>query len=182
MNAENQNHEIPPEVEIPEEKAAPRDIEIEALKEEVAQSKDRLLRLAAEMENLRKRTEREKAEATLYAATSFARDLLSVADNLGRALEALPEAERNDAGEIEKNLIAGVEMTQRDLLNIFQRHGIRKLETLGQKFDPNFHQAIYEVPTAENPPGIVIQEMQAGYAVGDRCLRPAMVGVSKAES
>lgn len=160
----------------------PRDVELEALREEVAQGKDRLLRLAAEMENLRKRTDREKAEATLYAATNFARDLLSVSDNLGRALEALPQDERDQAGEIEKNLITGVEMTQRDLLNVFQRHGIRRLETVGQKFDPNFHQAIFEVPTSEKPPGIVMQEMQAGYAVGDRCLRPAMVGVSKAGS
>jgi molecular chaperone GrpE len=161
--------------------ADPKDVEIAALKDEVAASKDRLLRLAAEMENLRKRTEREKAEATLYAATNFARDLLSVSDNLGRALQALPQEERDRAGEIEKNLIAGVEVTERELLQVFQRHGIKKLETVGQKFDPNYHQAIYEIPTSEKPPGIVMQEMQAGYAVGDRCLRPAMVGVSKAE-
>jgi molecular chaperone GrpE len=159
----------------------PRDAEIAALKDEVAVSKDRLLRLAAEMENLRKRTEREKAEATLYAATNFARDLLTVSDNLGRALQALPAEERDRAGEAEQNLISGVEVTERELLQVFQRHGIRKLETVGQKFDPNFHQAIFEVPTSEKPPGIVMQELQPGYAVGDRCLRPAMVGVSKAE-
>ena len=160
----------------------PRDAEIAALKDEVAASKDRLLRLAAEMENLRKRTEREKAEATLYAASNFARDLLSVADNLGRALAALPAEERDHAGQIEKNLIIGVEVTERELLQVFQRHGIRKIETVGQKFDPNYHQAIFEVPTAEKPPGIVMQELQSGYAVGERCLRPAMVGVSKAEN
>ena len=159
----------------------PKDVEIIMLKDEVAAAKDRLLRLAAEMENLRKRTEREKAEATLYAATNFARDLLSVADNLGRALQALPQEERDRAGEIEKNLIAGVEVTERELLNVFQRHGIRKIETVGVKFDPNFHQAIFEVPTSEKPPGIVMQELQSGYQVGERCLRPAMVGVSKAE-
>ena len=181
MTAENQNPETPPEAEAPEAEVDPREVEVAGLREEVAQTKDRLLRMAADMENLRKRTEREKAEATLYAATNFARDLLSVADNLGRALEALPQEERDEAGEIEQNLITGVEMTQRDLQNVFQRHGIRRLETVGQKFDPNFHQAIYEVPTSEKPPGIVMQEMQAGYAVGDRCLRPAMVGVSKAE-
>jgi molecular chaperone GrpE len=166
---------------LPPEAQDPRDDEIAGLKDEVAQGKDRLLRLAADMENLRKRTEREKAEATLYAATNFARDLLSVADNLRRALEALTQEERDRAGEVETNLIAGVEVTERELLNVFQRHGIRKLDVVGQKFDPNFHQAIYEVPTSEKPPGIVMQEMQAGYAVGDRCLRPAMVGVSKAE-
>lgn len=159
----------------------PRDAELAAAREEAAAAKDRLLRLAAEMENLRKRTEREKAEATLYAATNFARDLLSVADNLGRALQSLTAEERERAGEIERNLIAGVELTERELINIFQRHGIRKLETVGQKFDPNFHQAVYEVPTKEKPPGTVMQEMQSGYAVGDRCLRPAMVGVAKAE-
>ena len=181
MSEDNQIPEALEEVTAPEAVVDPRDAAIEELKDEVAQSKDRLLRLAAEMENLRKRTDREKAEATLYAATNFARDLLSVADNLRRALEALPQDEREHAGEIENNLIAGVEVTERELANVFQRHGIRRLETLGQKFDPNFHQAIYEVPTSENPPGIVMQEMQAGYAVGDRCLRPAMVGVSKAE-
>ncbi|MDE2445717.1 MAG: nucleotide exchange factor GrpE [Alphaproteobacteria bacterium] len=159
----------------------PKDVEIASLKDEVAGGKDRLLRLAAEMENLRKRTEREKAEATLYAATNFARDLLSVADNLGRALQALPHEERDRAGEAEKNLIAGVELTERDLLAIFARHGIRKIETVGAKFDPNYHQAIFEVPTKEKPPGIVMQELQSGFQVGERCLRPAMVGVSKAE-
>jgi len=160
----------------------PRDAEIAALKEEVGALKDRLLRLAAEMENLRKRTEREKAEATLYAATNFARDLLSIADNLGRALQALTAEERERAGEIERNLIAGVEVTERDLANVFQRHGIRKIEAVGQKFDPNYHQAMFEVPTSEKPPGTVMQELQAGYAVGERCLRPALVGVAKAES
>ncbi len=173
-----------PEAEIEEavEEAVvdPRDAEVTKLKEEVASTKDRLLRLAAEMENLRKRSDREKAEATLYAATNFARDLLPVADSMGRALQALPQEERDHAGEIERNLITGVEMTERELHNVFQRHGIKKIEAVGQKFDPNFHQAIFEVPTDEKPPGTVMQEMQAGYAVGDRCLRPAMVGVAKA--
>jgi molecular chaperone GrpE len=171
------------EMESPME-AAPtdeRDEEIIVLKEEAAALKDRLLRMAAEMENLRKRTEREKAEATLYAASNFARDLLSVADNLSRALQALPSDERDSAGEIEKNLIAGVEVTERELLNVFQRHGIRRIEAVGQKFDPNFHQAMFEIPTNEKPPGTVMQELQSGYAVGERCLRPSLVGVSKAE-
>ena len=181
MSEDNQLPETPEEADAPEVVVDPRDVEIDDLREEVAQSKDRLLRLAAEMENLRKRTDREKAEATLYAASNFARDLLTVADNLGRALQALPEEERDHAGTIEKNLIIGVEATERELHNVFQRHGIKKINTVGHKFDPNFHQAIFEVPTAEKPPGIVMQEMQAGYQVGDRCLRPAMVGVSKTE-
>lgn len=157
-----------------------RDAEIAGLKDEAASLKDRLLRLAAEMENTRKRLEREKAEGILYAATNFARDLLSVPDNLARALQALPPEERERAGEIERNLIAGVEVTERELLNVFQRHGIRKIEAVGQKFDPNFHQAMFEVPTSEKPPGTVMQELQSGYAVGERCLRPALVGVAKA--
>jgi molecular chaperone GrpE len=161
--------------------ADPRDEEIAGLHEETANLKDRLLRLAAEMENLRKRTEREKAEATLYAATNFARDLLSVADNLGRAVQAVSEDDRTRADEHTKNLISGVEVVERELNQVFQRHGIRKIEAVGAKFDPNMHQAIFEVPTAEKPPGIVMQELQSGYAVGERCLRPAMVGVSKAE-
>src|SRR5215207_297554 len=122
---------------------------VDALKEENAQLKDKLLRTLADMENLRKRTEREKAEATLYAASNFARDLLSVADNLGRALQALPAEEREQAGEVEKNLIAGVEVTGGELLNVCQRQGIRRIEAVGQRFDPNFHQAMFEIPTSE---------------------------------
>jgi molecular chaperone GrpE len=164
----------------PEQQPDPRDAEIVALKEEAGGLKDRLLRLAAEMDNLRKRSEREKAEATLYAATNFARDLLSVADNMRRALDAVSPEAREAADEITKNLLSGVEVTERELLNVFQRYGIRKLETVGEKFDPNYHQAMFEVPTAEVPPGTVVQEMQAGYAIGERCLRPALVGVAKA--
>lgn len=159
----------------------PRDEQIAALTEEVAGLKDRMLRLAADMDNLRKRAEREKSEAILYAATNFARDLLSVPDNLGRALATVSPEAREHADEVTKNLLAGVEVTERELLNTFQRHGIRKIETLGQKFDPNMHQALFEVPTNEQPPGFVVQEMQSGFAIGDRCLRPAMVGVAKAE-
>jgi molecular chaperone GrpE len=159
----------------------PRDIEIAQLKEEAAQYKDRLLRTAADMENLRKRAEREKAEATLYAATNFARDLLGVADNMQRALAAVTPEAREAADEATRNLLAGIELTEKDLLNVFQRYGIRKVETVGAKFDPNFHQALFEMPTSEHPPGTVVQEMQSGFAIGERCLRPAMVGVAKAE-
>ena len=160
----------------------PSDIEIAQLKEEAAPCKDRLLRTAADMENLRKRAEREKAEATLYAATNFARDLLSVADNMSRALAAMPAEAREDAADdATKNLLAGIELTERELLNVFERYNIRKVETVGAKFDPNFHQALFEMPTKDHPPGTVVQEMQSGFAIGDRCLRPAMVGVAKAE-
>lgn len=165
---------LPPDAEA-------REAEMTALKEEVAAAKDRLLRFAAEAENTRKRLEREKAEATLYAATNFARDLLGVADSLSRALAAVPPEERDIIDDVMRKFLDGIELTERELLSVFQRHNIRKLETVGQKFDPNFHQAMFEVPTSEKPPGTVMQEVQAGYAVGDRCLRPALVGVAKAE-
>ena len=159
-----------------------RDVEIAALHEEVTGTKDSMLRLAADMENLRKRMEREKAEATLYAASNFARDLLSVADSLQRTLAAVPADERNIIDDIMKKFLDGIEMTERELLNVFQRHNIRKLETIGEKFNPNFHQAMFEVPTSERPSGTIMQEVQSGYAVGERCLRPALVGVAKAEA
>ena len=158
-----------------------RDLEIVQLKEEAGALKDRLLRTAADMENLRKRAEREKAEATLYSATNFARDLLSVADNMSRALAAVPADVREQADEATKNLLAGVELTERELLKVFERYNIRKVETVGAKFDPHVHQALFEVPTKDHPPGTVVQEMQSGFAIGERCLRPAMVGVAKAE-
>jgi molecular chaperone GrpE len=158
-----------------------RDLEIVQLKEEAGALKDRLLRTAADMDNLRKRAEREKAEATLYAATNFARDLLSVADNMQRALAAMPAEAREEADDATKNLLAGVELTERELLKVFERYNIRKVETVGAKFDPNMHQALFEMPTKDHPPGTVVQEMQSGFAIGDRCLRPAMVGVAKAE-
>ena len=180
---ENPAPEAAPEAEAVQDAAGidARDLEIATLKEEAAQFKDRLLRTAADMENLRKRAEREKAEATLYAATNFARDLLSVADNMQRALAAVTPEAREQADEATKNLLAGVEMTERELLKVFERYNIRKVETVGAKFDPNVHQALFEVPTKDHPPGTVVQEMQSGFAIGDRCLRPAMVGVSKAE-
>ncbi len=134
------------------------------------------------MENLRKRAERERAEATLYAATNFARDLLSVSDNMSRALAAVSPDARENADEMTKNLLAGVELTERELLKVFERYNIRKVETVGAKFDPNFHQALFEVPTKDHPPGTVVQEMQSGFAIGERCLRPAMVGVAKARA
>lgn len=153
---------------------------IDALKAENTDLKDRLLRTLADMENLRKRAEREKAEATLYAATNFARDLLSVGDNFSRALASVGGEKREMADEATKNLLAGIEVTERELLNVFERHGIRRVDAMGQKFDPNMHQAMFEVPTADQPPGTVVQVMQDGYAIGGRCLRPSLVGVSKA--
>lgn len=153
---------------------------IDLLKSENADLKDRLLRTLADIENLRKRADREKAEATLYAATDFARDLLGVADSFSRALAAVPSENRVLANDVTKSLLAGVEVTERELQKVFERHGIRRLDPIGEKFDPYFHQAMFEVPTSDQPTGTVVQVVQSGYAIGERCLRPALVGVAKA--
>jgi molecular chaperone GrpE len=157
----------------------PRDEEIVRLKEEAGQLKDQLLRSLADLDNLRKRAERERAEATLYAATNFARDILTVSDNLSRALDMAHADALREASEPIRNLIAGVEVTNREMLNVFERHGIKRIDPLGEKFDPNLHQAVFEVPTRDAPPGTVVQVLQAGFTIGDRVLRPAMVGVAR---
>jgi len=152
---------------------------IEALRAENADLRDKYLRLAAEMDNLRRRTERDVKDAKSYSVASFARDMLAVSDNLNRALEAIP-AEALEAGEAGlKALAEGVEMTERSMLASLERHGVRKLDPIGEKFDPHFHQAIFEVPNPDVPNGTVVQVVQAGYVIGDRVLRPAMVGVAK---
>jgi molecular chaperone GrpE len=179
---ENVNLEAMADELLADNELDPLEQEVVSLREEVAATKDRLLRFAAEAENTKKRLEREKAEATLYAASNFAKDLLGVADTLSRTLAAVPPEERDIIDDVMKKFLIGIEMTERELLNVFQRHNLRKLETVGQKFDPNFHQALFEVPTSEKPPGTVMQEIQSGYVVGERCLRPALVGVAKAES
>ncbi|MHB2267237.1 nucleotide exchange factor GrpE [Aliihoeflea sp. PC F10.4] len=141
--------------------------------------KDRALRIAADMENLRRRTQREVADAKSYAVANFARDMLSVNDNMRRALDAIPaEAKGSDDAGF-KSLIDGVEMTERDMLAALERHGVRKLSPEGERFDPNFHQAMFEVPNTEVPNNTVVQVVQTGYVIGERVLRPAMVGVSK---
>lgn len=152
---------------------------VEALKAENADLRDRFLRLAAEMDNLRRRTDREIKDAKSYAVTSFARDMLAVSDNLRRAIETLPDDARAAADATLTALIEGVEMTERGMLSTLERHGVRKIDAEGQKFDPNFHQAMFEVPNADVPNNTVVQVVQAGYAIGERVLRPAMVGVAK---
>jgi len=152
---------------------------IEVLKAENDDLRDRALRTMAEMENLRRRTEKEIKDARQYAVSGFARDMLTVSDNLRRALEALPEDDRRNADAGIASLIEGVEMIERDLLNQLEKNGVKKLEPEGQKFDPNFHQAMFEVPNTEVPNNTVVQVVQAGYVIGERVLRPAMVGVSK---
>ena len=152
---------------------------IEALNAENSQLKDRVLRTLAEMENLRRRTEREVSDAKTYGVTGFARDMLTVVDNLARALEHLPAEARASADPAIRSVIDGVELTARDLEAALGRHGVRKLDPQGQKFDPNFHQAIFEAPDETVPSGTVSQVVQTGWTIGDRVLRPAMVGVSK---
>lgn len=153
--------------------------ELDALRAENSDLKDQLLRLAAEMENLRKRTARDVHDARSYSVANFARDMLSVSDNLRRALEAIP-AEALANGEAGfKSLAEGVEMTERSMMSALERHGVKKIEPLNQRFDPNFHQAMFEIPNADVPHNTVLQVAQSGFVIGDRMLRPALVGVSK---
>src|SRR3954467_165933 len=149
------------------------------LAKEAADLKDRLLRTLAEMENLRRRTEREVADARAYGVTNFARDILAVADNMERALKALDDELRDKAEAGVKALLDGVELTERELIKVMEKHGVKKIEPQGQKFDPNLHQAMLEIPDASVPAGTVVQIMQPGYTIGERVLRPALVGVSK---
>jgi len=152
---------------------------IEALNAENSQLKDRVLRTLAEMENLRRRTEREVNDAKAYGVSTFARDMLTVVDNLSRALEHLPAEARASAEPAIRSMVEGVELTARDLEAVLGRHGVKRLDPKGQKFDPNLHQAIFEAPDETVPAGTVSQVVQTGWTIGDRVLRPAMVGVSK---
>ena len=157
----------------------PEEGSMEALVKEAADMRDKMLRTLAEMENLRKRTAREVADARAYGITGFARDVLDIADNLQRALDAVPSETRELADPVLKALIEGVELTERSLLNALEKNGVKKFDPSGGKFDPNFQQAMYEVPDASVPPGTVVQVVQAGYMIGDRVLRPALVAVAK---
>lgn len=152
---------------------------VEALTKEAAEARDRMLRTLAEMENLRKRTTKEVADARIYGITSFARDVLDIADNLQRALDAVPQETRDAADPGLKALIEGVELTEKSLHNALEKNGVKKLAPEGEKFDPNFHQAMFEVPDPSVPTGTVVQVVQSGYKIGERILRPALVGVAK---
>ena len=153
---------------------------VETLARENAEAKDKVLRTLAEMENLRRRTEREVADTRHYSIASFARDILAVADNMDRALQALDAELRETANPAIKTLLDGVELTERELLKVLEKHGVKKFEPQqGEKFDPNLHQAMYEVPDPAQPAGTVAQVVQPGYMIGERMLRPALVGVAK---
>ena len=150
----------------------------QTLEQEVSTLKDQLLRALAEVENVRRRAQREREDVSKYAVSNFAKDLLPVADNLRRALEAAP-VEAREGDDVLKNLAVGVEATERQLAAAFERVGIRKIEPLGETFDPNFHQVMFEVENTGRPAGTVVQVLQAGYTIHGRLLREAMVGVAK---
>lgn len=158
------------EMEEAEAEASPED--------RIRDLKDQLLRALAEAENTRRRARREREDTAKYAIANFARDVLAVSDNLARALEAVPEDARA-GNDVVETLYQGVELTQRELRTAMDRHGIRPVDPLGEKFDHNFHQAMFEVERPDTEPGVVVEVMQLGYVIGERLLRPAMVGVAK---
>jgi molecular chaperone GrpE len=149
------------------------------LAQAAAEARDRALRALAEMENMRRRTEKEVADAKSYGIAAFARDMLTVGDNLRRALDAVPADLKASAESGAKAFLDGLDLTERELLKALEKHGVRKLEPQGQKFDPNLHQAMFEVPDPSVPNGTVVNVVQAGYVIGERVLRPALVGIAK---
>ncbi len=146
---------------------------------EIADLKDKLLRTLADMENLRRRAQKDREDALKYASANFARDMLSVADNLRRAIESIPEDGDPDGAAL-VGFIEGIALTEKDLLSALERHKIQKIEPMGEKFDPQFHEALFEIPTNDAPSGTVMQVIETGYIIHDRLLRPAKVGIAKA--
>ena len=179
MSADNDNDDLPEDRPYPAEADGLAE-ELSGLRAEVEAQKDRALRALAEVENVRKRLERERDESRTYSVTRFARDMLTVADNLNRALAAFPPEARAKADDSLKAILDGVEATARELGAALGRHGVKPIQAEGQRFDPNLHQAIAEVPTRDSQPGTVVNVVQPGYLIGDRLLRPAMVTVAKA--
>ena len=171
-----------PESEAPEADAAGEaNEEVAALKAEIAELKDRAQRAVADAENTRRRAEREKKDASQYAVANFARDMLQVADNFARAIQACPAEARETAAPQLKAVIEGVEATDRQLMATLERYGIKPIETANAKFDPNLHQAIAEVPGRGKPAGTIVDVVQVGYVIGERLLRPSMVTVARAD-
>lgn len=152
---------------------------IGALQDELEQARDQRMRGVAEMENLRRRTAREVADAKKFAVSSFARELLSVSDNLTRALSVVDDEEKAAASQVWQNLLEGVQMTERELLTVMEKNGVQRIDPLGERFDPNKHQAMFEVPDPSQTSGMVVQVVAPGFMIGERVLRPAMVGVTK---
>jgi molecular chaperone GrpE len=176
------NQDYMPETEPANDTGTPEGDELPVLKADNAELKDRLLRALADAENTRRRAERDRLDASQYAVTKFARDILAVADNFARAIEACPAEARESASPQVKAVIEGVEVTERQLLATLEQHGVKPIDTSDGKFDPNFHQAIAEVAGEGKPPGNIVNVVQTGYVIGDRLLRPAMVTVARREA
>ena len=179
LKATAANDPAPVDLETPEDgsgREAPDPVaQLEAEKTDL---KEKLLRTLADMENLRRRTEREVADARTYAVTNFARDMLTVADNFQRAIGSVP-ADAREGDPALQALVEGIELTDREMLKTLERYGVKRLDPEGEKFDPNLHQAMFEVPNPDVPNGTVVQVVQTGYVIGERVLRPALVGVAK---
>jgi len=194
VNDQDKNNQDIPEAandaETPEEEVVEQEVS-EAVKtgsgadgdmtaeEEVAELKDKLLRTLADMENLRRRSQKDREDALKYSSANFARDMLSVADNLRRAIDSIPEDGDPDGAAL-VGFIEGISLTEKELLSTLERHGIRKIDPMGEKFDPQFHEAMFEIPSAEAENGTVLQVVEVGYVIHDRLLRPAKVGIAKA--
>tara|TARA_Y100000996_G_C22391653_1_gene589391 strand:- start:45 stop:680 length:636 start_codon:yes stop_codon:yes gene_type:complete len=173
-----EDKENKPETSVAESSEVKENNEEEDLESKISDLKDQLLRSLAENQNLRKRSKKEIEDANKYAITNFARDILTVSDNLKRALESSTKGEKNQTNEL-SSLVEGVELTEKELISIISRYGIKKIETDGEKFDAKYHQAMFEVETDELSPGSIVEVIQTGYTIGERLLRPAMVGVAK---
>ncbi len=178
MSDQSNEDRFPEGVDAPANDTGDYEVVVKLMKEN-EELKDRALRMAAEMENLRRRTARDVHDARSYAIANFARDMLSVSDNLRRTLEAVPDEAKASGDAGFKTLIEGVDITERAMLGALERHGVKKLYPEGERFDPNFHQAMFEVPDPSVPANTVVQVVQPGYSIGERVLRPAMVGVAK---
>ncbi|MCE9507150.1 MAG: nucleotide exchange factor GrpE [Alphaproteobacteria bacterium] len=180
MNKDIQRQEDP--MDEPSSASAPTLEEalqqIAELDKKLAETTDKMLRALAEAENTRRRAERERQDTAKFSVASFARDLLTVSDNLRRALNAIPAAERGKSEQL-NSIFTGVESTERELLRVFESNGIRKIDPLHQKFDPNLHEVLFEAPAPGTPSGTIIQVVEPGYMIHERLLRPARVGVAK---
>ena len=178
VNADNDGqNKLEENIQGDREQNDPNDSKEESLREEIEKLRDEKLRLLADMENLRKRSDRDRADSIRYGSTNLARDILSPNDNLTRALESIPDDK--DLSEPIKNFIDGLKMVQKEFTNILEKHGVKKIDALNKNFDHNLHQAMLEIETNKEEQGVVVQEIQSGYTMHDRLLRPAMVGVSK---
>lgn len=182
MTPEYDAEETPDAAPSPIDEPAPAGNRVAELEAEVARLKDHILRALADADNTRKRAVKEREDATKFAVSGFARDMLEIADNFRRAIDSVPEEVKNGGDPLIVNLLAGIDAIERGLIKTFEKHGIKKIEPLGEIFDPHFHEVMFEAPMPNKQPGTIIQVLEAGYTINERLLRPARVGVSKADS